>query len=91
MLRKNGHFLIPIPFLIKRHDAPIDCSRWTNLGLKYFLNEAGFKFENIHTESWGNKACVIANLAKWVIYNKYIHSLKNDETYPIVVWGFCKK
>src|SRR5436190_12858774 len=47
MLKPNGFFLLTTPFLLKIHDIPIDCSRWTPLGMKYFLQEAGFPFERI--------------------------------------------
>jgi 2-polyprenyl-3-methyl-5-hydroxy-6-metoxy-1,4-benzoquinol methylase len=50
MLNEGGYFLVSTPFLIKVHECPIDCSRWTPLGMKYFLEEAGFKNENIFTE-----------------------------------------
>lgn len=91
ILKKNGYFLISTPFLIRRHDFPIDCTRWTALGLNFFLIEAGFEALNIKTNSWGNKSCLIANLDIWVIYNKYLHTLKNEPKFPVVVWGLAQK
>src|SRR5580704_14326655 len=37
MLRPRGYFFISTPFLQKVHNFPVDCSRWTALGMKYFL------------------------------------------------------
>ena len=42
LLNKNGYFLIIVPFLIRVHNVPIDCSRWTEDGLKFFLHDCGF-------------------------------------------------
>lgn len=91
MLDNGGFFLITTPFLIKVHNVPFDCSRWTASGLKHFLAECGFSLEKIFTDSWGNKACVVGNLDKWEKYNKHFHSLKNDPEFPIVVWGLAQK
>ena len=55
MLKNNGYFLIITPFLVRVHEVPIDCRRWTEDGLRYLLNECGFELENITTNSWGNK------------------------------------
>jgi SAM-dependent methyltransferase len=33
MLKPGGHVLVTTPFLVKRHDFPIDCSRWTLVAL----------------------------------------------------------
>lgn len=91
MLRPGGHFLITTPFLLPIHDYPVDCSRWTPLGLKYFLAECGFNLENIKVESWGNQSCVKANLKGWTPYSKWRHSLKNSEKHPVVVWALATK
>jgi len=37
-------------------NLPVDCSRWTPLGMTYFLSEAGCPIEVIKTGSWGNRA-----------------------------------
>lgn len=42
MLRPGGYFLMSTPFLVKIHGHPVDCSRWTPLGMKYLLAEGGF-------------------------------------------------
>lgn len=77
--------------MIKIHNYPIDCTRWSELGLKYFLSECGFEFNSIQTGSWGNKESLIANLSKWVPYNSKKHSLENDKEFPLVVWALAKK
>ena len=91
MLRPNGYFLITTPFLLPIHDVPIDCSRWTPLGMKYFLAECGFPLENVNVNSWGNKACVIANLKGWVKYSRWWHSLENSPQHPVVVWAIAQR
>jgi SAM-dependent methyltransferase len=92
MLRPGGYFINTTPFLIRIHDVPVDCSRWTELGIKYLLAEAGFELDNIRTGSWGNLACVRANLAAraWarVGWGKPMH---NEPDYPIAVWAIAKK
>ncbi len=89
MLRPGGYFLITTPFLIKVHDVPIDCSRWTELGLKYFLAECGFPLEEIVTGSWGNRKAVIGNLQSFP--KGFYRSLKNEPEYPLTVWALARK
>lgn len=91
MLETHGHFIISVPFLVRIHDEPIDCTRWSKTGLKYFLAESGFSLENITTTSWGNEACVKANLVEFTRYRSRIHSLENQSDYPYHVWAFAKK
>ena len=52
MLKDNGYFLVIVPFLVRIHDVPIDCTRWTEDGLRYHLEETGFNINNIKTGSW---------------------------------------
>ena len=91
MVRSDGYVLLSVPFLVRIHGV-VDCTRWTETGLKYFLAECGFPLEAIRTGSWGNRTCVKANLRnKWVRYRKYIHSLHNEPRYPYVVWALAAK
>lgn len=90
MLKPGGLFLMTTPFLLKIHGHPIDCSRWTPLGLKYFLEEAGFDSEATITDSWGNRDCVIANFDRWVTYSDGMN-LQNEADFPIVVWALAQK
>lgn len=91
MLNSGGYFLLTTPFLLKFHPDPIDCSRWTKEGLKYFLHECGFSLNQIKTDSWGNKECLISNLNDWTRYNPTKNSLRNEEEFPLVVWAIAKK
>jgi SAM-dependent methyltransferase len=91
MLRPNGYFLITTPFLIRYHEAPIDCSRWTELGLRNLLTESGFEPARIRTNSWGNRACVISNFTKWTRYRPLLHSLKNEREFPVSVWAIAQR
>ena len=61
MLKTGGRLVSTTPFPVPI-GAPGDCSRWTELGMKHLLAEAGFELEKITTGSWGNLACVRANL-----------------------------
>jgi len=91
LLRPEGFLLITTPFLIKIHDAPVDCSRWTETGIRYFLAECGFPFEKIRTGSWGNRKCVVSNFRRWTPYLKGIHRLENEPEFPMVVWALAGK
>ena len=91
MLNSGGVLVITAPFFIKVHSYPVDCSRWTQEGLKQLLIEGGFDPEKIKLGSWGNRACIVANFkrsAKWI---PYMHSLKNEAEFPVTVWAFAEK
>jgi len=91
MLNPDGHFLVTTPFLIRVHNDPTDCSRWTETGIKYFLAECGFSKARIRTGSWGNRACVRANFFHWKRYQPWFHSLKNEPAFPVVIWALAQK
>ena len=91
MLEPEGYFLISTPFLVRIHNCPIDCTRWTETGLKYFLAECGFSLEKIQTNSWGNRACVEANFKQWTRYRSRLHSLENEPNFPYHVWALAQK
>ncbi|MEI6427982.1 MAG: methyltransferase domain-containing protein [Pseudanabaena sp. ELA607] len=92
MLNPGGYLLISTPFLIRIHNYPTDCSRWTETGLKYFLAECGFPLENTKTGSWGNRACIQANWHEWAIYrSSLLQSLKNEPDFPFCVWALAQK
>ena len=91
MLVPGGRFLVTTPFLLRVHDSPVDCSRWTETGLRYLLAEAGFGLDDTKTGSWGNRACVISNLGRWTRYRRWLHSLDNEPDYPVVVWALAKR
>ena len=95
LLRPGGWALITTPFLIQIHDSPGDYTRWTAAGLRYFMEECGFKLGTIKGAQWGNRDCVIADLNScaagqdWQVYVEGKHSLVNEPDYPeLCVWGF---
>lgn len=91
MILPNGHFLITVPFMVQIHGAPIDCTRWTEIGLKHFLAECGFPIAKIRTGSWGNRSCLQGNYYSWRYYYKLFHSLKNEPNFPVHVWALAEK
>ncbi len=91
MLKPGGIFLVTTPFLVKIHEHPIDCTRWTPTGMRYFLAECGFSLENIEAHSWGNRRCIRANFARWQIYQPWRHSLVNEPEFPVVVWALAQR
>lgn len=91
MLRPGGWFVISVPFLVKVHGYPVDCTRWTELGLKHFLHECGFPLGTIRTGSWGNRACILANFDGWVVYDPSRHDLTNEPDFPYHVWAFAQR
>jgi SAM-dependent methyltransferase len=88
MLRPGGTLLLTTPFLIRIHDYPIDCSRWTPQGLTYLLNQCGFP--QVETGAWGNRQCIRANYGRWARYKPWRHSLRNEPHLPVVVWAFAR-
>jgi SAM-dependent methyltransferase len=93
MLRPGGYFFLATPFLLRVHEIPFDCSRWTETGLKYLLADSGFRLENIKTGSWGNLAAVKRNLHRknFPAYFRHINSLENDKVFPVQVWALARK
>ena len=91
MLNPEGALLVTTPFLVKVHNSPVDCSRWTELGLRHLLAEGGFDIDRITTGSWGNRACVRSNWWKWTIYQPWLHSLRNEPEFPFHVWALARK
>jgi len=90
MLKPDGYFVIATPFLLRVHQSPIDCTRWTEQGLSYLLQDAGFSVERIKTASWGNRACLLANLDTWR-KRGFFGSLVNEPDFPLMVWAFAQK
>ena len=90
MLKPGGYFLVTTPFMVKVHDVPVDCSRWTELGMKHLLAECGFPIETIKTDSWGNRACVKANFDSWA-RRGWFKSLVNEPEFPVSVWALAHK
>jgi len=92
MLKNGGVFISTTPFLIRIHNNPVDCTRWTETGIKHFLAEAGFALDKVKTGSWGNLACAKANLtARTWARMGWGKSLNNQSDYPIAVWAMAEK
>lgn len=90
MLKPGGMFINITPFLIKHHPIPIDCTRWTELGMRHFLIDVGFDADRIETGSWGNAGAVKANFHRWA-RTGWRRRLANDPNFPITVWAFAHK
>ncbi|MGU3287807.1 class I SAM-dependent methyltransferase [Methylobacterium mesophilicum] len=90
MLKPGGIFIVATPFLIRVHNIPDDCNRWTESGLSYLLQEGGFKPKDIETHSWGNRKCVVANFSGWK-KRGFFRSLRNEPNFPVMVWAYAKR
>lgn len=91
MLRPGGYVLVTTPFLVKVHNAPMDCSRWTELGLKHLLAEVGFPLSDTITGSWGNRVCIRKTLRSVPGVIHWWHTVQNEPNYPVVVWALGRK
>jgi SAM-dependent methyltransferase len=90
MLRPGGHFLCIVPFLLKVHGYPEDCTRWTENGLRHLLIDAGFSEDAIKSGSWGNRACAIANFRHgWRMYG-FGRTLRREEDFPVMTWALAR-
>ena len=90
-LNPGGTFLLSVPFMVRQHDHPVDCTRWTAEGLKHFLHDCGFALNEILTWSWGNRDIVVASMDEWPKYDPLKHSLRNEPQFPYMVWGIARK
>lgn len=87
MLNDDGVFMIATPFLVRIHGHPHDYTRWSEDGLRGFLEDCGFDAE---VYSWGNQRAVRENLSRWREYG-WSRDLKNEPEFPVVVWGYARK
>lgn len=90
MLKPGGIFINITPFMIRHHAIPVDCTRWTELGMKHFLEDVGFDGSSIETGSWGNAAAVKANMHRWA-RTGWRRRLPNDPDFPVTVWAIARK
>lgn len=92
MLKPGGYFYIAVPFYVRFHAFPVDCSRWTARGLKNLLIEAGFDEGMITSVQWGNLQVAQRDCAKrWARFDRAQDNLKNDPDFPIVSWALAQK
>lgn len=86
LVKPSGTFIVNTPFLIKLHGMLEDYWRFTPSGMRVLLENSGFT--NIAVHSWGNKKCVKSNLG-WRQSFHFYHSLKNQESVPVMIWAFA--
>ena len=91
MIKPGGYFLISTPFLVRIHSAHADCTRWTEQGLRHFLEEGGFPLNDIKSGAWGNRACVKADFNKFTDHRGILQPMKNEPKFPVVVWALARK
>jgi len=76
--------------MIRYHPIPMDCTRWTELGMARFLEEAGFYRDHIQTGSWSNANAVKANMYRWARAG-WRRKFHNDKNFPVTVWAIAQK
>jgi hypothetical protein len=90
MLKPGGHFLIIVLFLLKIYGYPTDCTLWTENGLRWLLEDAGFADAEIRSGSWGNRRCATENFRHgWRMFG-WGKSLKNEPDFPVMTWALAK-
>ena len=87
LCRPGGHLVVSTPFLVRLHDHPGDYWRFTPAGLQLLLDRGGWREVNVN--SWGNEACLRANVRRWAPRRPW-SSLRNDSELPLVVWAFAR-
>ena len=90
-LRPGGYFLVTVPFMVRKHAHPMDCTRWSADGLAFFLEECGFDPKTIRSNHWGNRDCLMQNMDKWVRYDETKHSLRHNDNFPLTTWALAQK
>lgn len=90
MLKPGGIFINITPFMIRQHAIPVDCTRWTELGMRHFLGDVGFDETSVQTGSWGNRRAVKANFNRWA-RTGWQRRLKNEVDFPVTVWAIARK
>ncbi|WP_095587607.1 methyltransferase domain-containing protein [Actibacterium ureilyticum] len=92
MLRDGGYFYVCVPFYVRYHAYPVDCSRWTARGLKNLLIEAGFDEEKIQADQWGNLTCARKECGyRFARFDPATDTLENDPKFPIIAWALGQK
>jgi len=92
MLNDGGYFYICVPFFVRYHLYPVDCSRWSARGLKNLLIEGGFDEAKIHSDQWGNLDCARKESGKrFARFNPDTDNLRNDPDFPVVAWALAQK
>jgi hypothetical protein len=86
----NAHTMILSGgLLIVQMPPAIDCSRSRPEGLVYPLVEGGFPKHLVHSDGWGKRARLNANLSRR--RKRGFRSLRNKSEFPVIVWAFATK
>jgi SAM-dependent methyltransferase len=93
ILRMGGYFWLAVPFVVRCHGSPHDCSRWKVRGLTHFLVEADFDPDHIRAGQWGNRHAAPCNLEaeQPPSYAPKTDDLTNDQDNPIWAWLWRRK
>ena len=68
IVKKDGMFLLTVPFIWDEHEQPYDYARYSSFGLKHILNENGF--EIIEHRKSNNSMEVVFQL-----WNEYLYKI----------------
>lgn len=92
LLNDGGYFYVCVPFYVRYHKYPVDCSRWSARGLKNLLIESGFEEEKIVSDQWGNLSCARKECGKrFARFDPETDNLENDPDFPVVAWALAQK
>lgn len=95
VLQSGGYIIVTVPFMLPIHDSSSDYWRFSEDGLRIMLTEAGF--HDIKTDSWGNKAAIIAYMKYSYVGTcsklelRKILKSENDKIFPLMCWGIGNK
>lgn len=70
VLKKEGLFLLTVPFVWDEHEQPLDFARYSSFGLKYILENKGF--EIIESRKSVDTIAVIFQLANDYLYKTIV-------------------
>jgi hypothetical protein len=102
LTRPGGRVVVDTPFMLRIHGSPGDHWRYTKEGMALLLGSAGFT--EIETFSWGNRACLKADMfpkipyrilkahlgGHWRAYRSW-HSLRNEPEFPVMIWAYARR
>ena len=74
VLKKDGYWIITIPFMIWEHEIPYDFARYTFFGIKDILEKNNFTIVS-HKRLW-NYYLTLLQLHRWHIA-EFIYTIKN--------------
>jgi SAM-dependent methyltransferase len=89
MLNPGGIFYVTTPFMVMEHGDD-DYYRWTKIGMRVLLEDAGFPPDGIEIKSWGNRACIEANFDHWKVHG-WCKDMRNETNLPVTIWATAQK